>query len=153
LAATLAERGWAVTVLARHDSEEGPGRFVVPVDAGEPNALAGALDAAIDARGAFDLAVVYAPFAPAESVREISSRASGRLLYALTSEWEAPDADRAERDAWAPDAAGGRAQRVTLGWARAPDGTRWHTPEEVSSGVIRALESGEEEVTLGTLSP
>jgi hypothetical protein len=152
LVASLVERGWRVTVVARKGSDEGPERYVMPVDAGEPTALAGVLDRAVGERGPFALAVAYAPFAPAGSMREVAVRSPGRLLYAITSEWAAPDADKTERDAWAPDGAGST-QRVILGWVRGAEGPRWHTPEEISAGLLAVLDGGEEEVTLGEVRP
>ena len=152
LAASLVERGWRVTVVAREPSDEGPGRFVVPADARKPEELARALDGAVAERGSFGLCMVYAPFAPAGSMRQVAARSPGRLVYALTSGWAAPDAAREERDAWAPDGEGST-QRVTLGWAQEDGGTRWHTPAEVSAGVLAALDGGGEEVTLGRVRP
>lgn len=152
-AETLAGRGWMVTVLARGATDEGPRRFAAAVDAGDAPALGAALDAAISARGPFDLALVYAPFAPAASMEAIAGRVQGRLIYVLTSRWGAPDADLADRDSWAPDGAGNLTQRVTLGWTREPAGPRWHTSEEVSRAALDAIESGARETTLGTLRP
>lgn len=150
-AETLAERGWPVTVLARGATDEGPRRFAAAVDAGDAPALGAALDEAISARGPFGLALVYAPFAPAASMEAIAVRVPGRLIYVLTSEWGAPDADRDARDAWAPDGAADLTQRITLGWTYEGNGARWHTPEEVSRAALDALEGGAPETTLGTL--
>ena len=83
----------------------------------------------------------------------LAARVSGRLIYVLTSEWGALDADTAERDTWAPVGAGGLTQRLTLGWTHEPDGARWHTPEEVSRAALAALERGASETTRGTLRP
>jgi hypothetical protein len=152
-AQTLAQRGWRVTVLARGATDEPPGWFAAAVDVMDTPALGAALDDAISARGPFDLALVYAPTAPATSMQAIAGHVKGRLIYVLTSEWGAPDADRAARDAWAPDGAGHPTQRVTLGWTYGAEGARWHTPEEVSSATLDALESDASETTLGTLRP
>lgn len=152
-ARALAERGWRVTVLARGATDEPPGLFAAVVDVRDTPALGAALDEAISARGPFDLALVYAPTAPATSMRAIAGRVAGRLIYVLTSEWAAPDAERAARDAWAPDGAGHPTQRVTLGWTYGPEGARWHTPEEVARATLDALENDAGETTLGTLRP
>jgi hypothetical protein len=150
---TLEGRGWQVTVLARGVTDEPPHRFAAAVDAADAPALGVALDDAISARGPFGLALVYAPFAPASSMAAIAERISSHLIYVLTTEWEAPGADRAERDAWAPHGAGGLTQRVTLGWTQGSEGPRWHTPEEVSQAALDAIERSTREITLGTLRP
>jgi len=152
-AQTLAERGRRVTVLARGATDKPPGRFAAAVDLRDTPALGAALDDAIAVRGPFDLALVYAPTAPAASMEAIAGHVEGHLIYVLTSEWSAPDADRAERDAWAPDGAGHTTQRVTLGWTYGAEGARWHTPEEVGRAALDALEHGARETTLGTLRP
>jgi len=151
-AAELVGRTWQVTVLARGATHDPPGRFAAPVDARDAEALAAALDAAIAARGPFALALVYAPFAPAAAMVAIAARVPGRLVHVLTSRWGAPDSDRRVRDVWAPDGAGAT-QRLTLGWTRAGDATRWHTPDEVSRGVLDLVEDGAAEATLGALRP
>lgn len=152
-AQTLAERDWLVTVLARRTTDEPPRQFAAAVDVRDTPALRAALDEAISARGPFDLALVYAPTAPATSMEAIAGRAEGRLIYVLTTEWGAPETDRAERDAWAPDGAGNLTQRVTLGWTYGVEGARWHTPEEVGPATLDALEHRASETTLGTLRP
>jgi hypothetical protein len=152
-AQTLAGRGSLVTVLARGAIDRPPREFAAAVDVRDAPALGAALDDALAARGPLELALVYAPFAPATSMEAIAKRVSGRLIYVLTSRWGAPGADRADRDAWAPDGAGSLTQRVTLGWTHEPDGARWHTPEEVSHATLDALEHGAGETTLGTLRP
>lgn len=152
-AQTLAERGWLVTVLARGATDEPPQQFAAAVDVRDTPALGATLDEAISARGSFDLALVYAPTAPATSMEAIARHVAGRLIYVLTSEWSAPDADRSRRDAWAPDGAGNLSQRVTLGWTYGVEGARWHTPEEVGHATLDALEHRASETTLGTLRP
>jgi hypothetical protein len=152
-AQTLAGRGSLITVLARGAIDRPPREFAAAVDVRDAPALGVALDDALAARGPLELALVYAPFAPATSMEAIAKRVSGRLIYVLTSRWGAPGAERADRDAWAPDGAGGLTQRVTLGWAHEPDVARWHTPEEVSHATLDALEHGASETTLGTLRP
>lgn len=151
-ARALAERGWRVTVLAR-GATDGPQRFAAAVDVRDTTALGAALDEAIAARGPFELALVYAPTAPAASMRAIAGRVEGRLIYVLTSEWSAPEADRSERDEWAPDGSGRITQRLTLGWTYGEEGARWHTPEEVGDATLDALERDAPESTLGTLRP
>ena len=150
---SLAGRGRLVTALARGATDEPPRRFAAAVDVNDAAALGSALDGAISARGPFELALVYAPSAPAASMEAIAGRVSGRLIYVLTSEWGAPDADMANRNAWSPDGAGDITQRVTLGWTYGPEGARWHTPEEVSSATLDAFERGTREATVGTLHP
>ena len=143
-AAALAARGWTVSVLARGAAGDG----AVAVDATDPAALAAALDAAIARRGPLGLALVYAPFAPADAQAAIAARVPGTLVHVLVSAWAAPGADRAARDRWAPDGAGATL-RVTLGWTAG----RWHTPAEVSRGVLRALDGDEAEAVVGRLRP
>lgn len=152
-AQTLAGRGWLVTVLARGATDEPPRRFAAAVDVNDTAALGSALDGAISARGPFGLALVYAPSAPAASMEAVAGRVSGRLIHVLTSEWGAPDAGLAERDAWARNGAGDLTQRVTLGWTYGPEGARWHTPEEISRGTLEAFDRGTREATVGTLGP
>ena len=151
----LARRGHTVTVVARHPVDETPQIFAASVDVRSTRALKATLDDAIAARGPFGLGLVYAPFAPASSMEAIAKRSSDRLIYVLTSQWAAPNADRTERDGWAPDGACGRhlTQHIILGWKYGTEGPRWHTPEEVSFGVLAAIEHGSHETTLGTLRP
>lgn len=151
-AQTLAERGWQVTMLACRARDEPPQMFAAAVDVRDTPALGAALDEAISARGPFDLALVYAPTAPATSMEAIAGHVEGRLIYVLTSAWSAPDADRARRDAWAPDGASHLTQRVTLGWTYGTEGARWHTPEEVGRATLDALERRARETPLEAIS-
>ncbi|MGH3144956.1 MAG: hypothetical protein ACRDTR_04050 [Rubrobacter sp.] len=122
----LARRGYQVTVVARREVDVAPLVFAAVVDARDAPALGAALDEAISARGPFELALVYAPFAPTASMHAIAERATNRFVHVLTSERRAPGAERAEHDARAPDGAGGRdlTQRVILGWTHGPEGSR-----------------------------
>jgi hypothetical protein len=153
-ATTLGRGGTPVTVVARRARDDAVAQIsAAAVDAADVPALEAALDAAVAARGPFTLALVYAPFAPATAQAAIARRVPGVLVHVLTSRWAAPDVEREQRDAWAPDGAG-LTRRLTLGWAVEPDGAvRWHTPREVSAAALSAARSAHAERALGALRP
>jgi NAD(P)-dependent dehydrogenase (short-subunit alcohol dehydrogenase family) len=151
-ATALLRSGEQVTVVARGVAPSVRGARPVAVDVTDTRALAAGLDDAIAAAGPIGLALAYAPTAPAGSLAELAARVHGRLVHVLVSRWGAPGADRIVRDRWAPDGAGSTV-RVTLGWVAGPRGARWHTPAEVSRGVLDAARGDAPEVVLGTLEP
>lgn len=148
-AAALARTGAQVTIVARGArNDPRAGLFGAPADVRDPAALARALDVAIAARGAFGLALAYAPWAPAPAQAALAARVPGLLVHVLTSEWAAPGRSRAERDAWAPDGAG-TTRRLTLGWRAGG----WHSPAEVSAAALALALGAAPEATLGAIRP
>jgi hypothetical protein len=137
LAAALAEAGDEVTGVARTRSAPS-GVATVLVDAASPGALRSALGA-----GGWDRAVVYAPAVSVESSAVIDALVSGRTVVVRTSS----AADPARGPLRIPD------ETLQLGWTSAPDGgTRWHSPDEVSTAARLVLEDGRGRV-LGRVRP
>ncbi|MBX3385172.1 MAG: hypothetical protein KF768_01230 [Phycisphaeraceae bacterium] len=111
----------------------------------------------VDAHGRFDLAVcwIHAHSArPAlQSVLEVMAERS-RVVHVVGS---------ASRDSSEPALAPEHReslissqiayQRVLLGFVIEPAGSRWLTHDEISHGVISAIEGPPEDSTIGTLSP
>jgi molybdopterin-guanine dinucleotide biosynthesis protein A len=132
LAATtkaLADRGHAVTCIARRAADLGDGIGVEPIDYRDPAGLREALARSIQARGPLELAVCWihtdAPGAPRVVADALAPGA--RLVQVFgTRVW--PLADVPLHVAY---------RRVLLGSA---DG-RWLSHEEISSGVLNAVDT------------
>ena len=133
----LAERGHEVTVVARHGVDLGRGVTVAAVDYRDSAALARKLDDAVAERGPIDVAVAwihtYAPDAP----QLVASRVApgGRLFQVFGTR------------VWPPDAVPLHVayRQVLLG----SHGTRWLTHEEISAGILGAVEADLPSSTVG----
>lgn len=160
-AASLLARGDEVLALGRSRARlraalgDAPGLCTVAADWTDPSSLRAALDGvAVPAAS-----LLYLPGAGEADGTLLRRAASGPGVELLTSSHSDPaDAGRAlaRRRAEAPHLI-----HLLLGWhgddAGAP--TRWHTPEEISTAAVEALDaaargrSGSDTVTLGELRP
>jgi molybdopterin-guanine dinucleotide biosynthesis protein A len=129
LARRLADRGHAVSVLARRAPRPGAGVSGVPVDYRDDAALDAALARARAEHGPIELAVCWihtdAPAAPATVARHVAP--GGRLMQVFgTTVWPlaAPPVHLAHR-------------QVLLGSI----GGRWLTHAEISGGVLAAIDA------------
>lgn len=115
---------------------------LVLLDVREPRAVAAWLADEHVARAV----VAYEP-AVASDCWPLLSAAAQRLVVVATRRWAAPGAPLPP---WEPLAS----CVVLLGWVAGPGVSRWHTPEEVSAAVARALASGSTgTVLVGTCGP
>lgn len=125
----LARRGHEVTAIARHSIPLGPGVTVVQVDYRDIDALQGALVRATASHGPFELAVCWihpdAPQAPAIVVRSLAPGA--RLVQVFGTR------------VWPLDSVPLQVayRQVLLGSV----GGRWLTHEEISAGVLAAVDA------------
>ena len=161
-ALALLREGHAVTATARTQASldslgraaEGcPGEaYGIAGDYDRPGALALALASAVAARGAFDLALVYAPGHAPLARAALAEHPPAIMVDILTSGHGAPgvgEGDR-RRAARGPE----RSVRLLLGWVADPCSTRWHTPEEVSAAALSASRAPDgSELVLGALRP
>ena len=125
----LADRGHVVSCLARRDAPLGDGVAVEPVDYRGPELLRDALARAASARGPFELAVCWihtdAPEAPRIVAEALAPGA--RLIQVFgTRVW--PLVDVPLHVAY---------RQVLLG----SSGVRWLTHEEISAGVLEAVDA------------
>ena len=132
LAATtraLADRGHAVTCIARHGADLGDGIGVERLDYRDPAGLRKALARSIEARGPLDLAVCWIHTDAPEAPRIVADAlAPGARLVQVFGTRVWPLADVPLYVAY---------RRVLLGSA---DG-RWLSHEEISSGVLNAVDT------------
>jgi hypothetical protein len=155
--------GHAVTATARtHASLDSlmraaagcPGEaYGIAGDYDRPGALALALANAVAARGAFDLALVYAPGHALLARAALAAHPPAIMVDILTSGHGAPGIGEGDRRR---AAARGRERsvRLLLGWVADSGGTRWHTPEEVSAAALSASRAPDgSELVLGALRP
>ena len=132
LAATtraLADRGHAVTCIARRAADLGDGVRVEPVDYRDPVALHDVLARSTEARGPLELAVCWIHTDAPEAPRIVADTlaAGARLVQVFgTRVW--PLADVPSHVAY---------RQVLLGSA---DG-RWLNHEEISAGVLKAVDT------------
>ncbi len=161
LCEALAGEGRRVSVVARNReslerlAERAPGVIPVPVDYSDLSALDASLRAAARDAGPIDRAICWihstapdAPLAVARHVRHVYCHVLG--------------------SAAADPAAPGRLERwrrrfaalphldyriVVLGFVPGAGGARWLTNEEISAGVKRALDRGEQLSIVGQVEP
>ncbi len=112
-----------------------------------------AVEASLTAAGLrLDTAVTYSPASRREVLDELAATAPGGLVEILTSNVAAPrGSDRSWQLADLPPGSP-RWRRLVLGWHRQVCGSRWHTPDEVSSAALHALDSAGDHL-LGVVSP
>ena len=137
MAAMLVATGDDVTGIAR--TRPAPdGAHTILLDATSVAAVTEAIG-----KARWDRAVVYAPAVSPESLPTLTRAVGGRVVLIRTSS----AADLVHREpAIRPDV-------LQLGWTTGPDdGTRWHTPEEVSAAALEVLRDGRGRV-LGRIRP
>ena len=141
LVTALAERGDAVTVVARSPRPLPGGATQLGLDYRNTDDLKRGLAEAIRERGPIELAVCWihtdAPDAPGVVADSVAP--GGRLIQVFgTRVW--PLASVPEGLTYA---------QVLLGGIRERDGLRWLRDEEISTGVLAAVDSARPVVTVG----
>jgi hypothetical protein len=163
----LARRGHIVSVVARRHSRmaalaadaralDAPGEInPLPVDYRDLNELAARIRAAQTAHGPIALAACWihrdAPDTPAFIAELIASeRSFCRYFQVLGGSPEG-----SPRDMHCPVAAipGILYRRIHLGWIEEQHGSRWLTDDEISAGVIEAIDCDNPEHWVGTGEP
>ncbi len=160
----LVERGFNVTAVARNQKrlsrleDDGDGKIrAVALDYRDGDQLAGALSEAEEERGDVALIIAWihsvAPDAPLLVARTLATGHKLRYAHVLGSAAADPaiEDDRRRRSF---DAVHGVAyQEVILGFVREAKGSRWLTNEEISAGVLHAVDSHASRSIVGTVRP
>ncbi len=157
----LVQRGWRVSVLARRASafamrETG----VVGYDCNynDTDALIATLNRARDGEGPIGLAVGWfhtlGP-APMLTTRTGSAGAPGRFFHVLGSAMADPDypSRLAQAAATAKDAAFCLYRQVLLGFVVDGEAARWLTNDEISAGVLKAIDEDAPFTAIGATEP
>jgi hypothetical protein len=157
----LVARGWRVSVLARRASAfamREPGVVGLDCNYNDTDALVATLNRARDGEGAIDLAVGWfhtlGP-APMLATRTGCLGTPGRFFHVLGSAMADPDQpDRLRRAARsAEDAAYCLYRQVVLGFVLEGQGARWLTNDEISAGVLKAIDDDAAVSTIGVTRP
>jgi len=157
----LVTRGWRVSVLARRASAfamRNPGVSGLDCNYNDTDALVATLNRARDGEGAIDLAVGWfhtlGP-APMLATRTGSLGTPGRFFHLLGSAMDDPDhPERLPRAArTAEDAAYCLYRQVLLGFVPEGDGARWLTNDEISAGVLQAIDEDAALFRIGVTRP
>ena len=142
LGALLHGRGFTTVGISRGSRVEvGAWDVRLALDTQDPDQVAG-----WRAETAPDVVVAYAP-AVADEVWSVLAEGVPRTVVVATSAWSAPDAPTP------PWAGMPGVVLVRLGWVRNADGSRWHTPEEISAVVLDAVVGQQPEWVVGTVRP
>ncbi len=136
-AATLAAEGHRVTGVARDASTLPAGVAGLAADATDAFALASALG-----DDTWDRAIVYCPTTSAQSLSVLHSAVTGSVVRVRTSDAAAPGSPDPLVE---PDV-------LLLGWESTAQGSRWHTPAEVSAAALDVFETGQSRM-LGVVTP
>ncbi|MFE0208674.1 hypothetical protein [Streptomyces sp. NPDC058985] len=151
---TATARGATVTALARNatalrDLERGTGGAARPLARDfEAPGLREALSRAARDRP-FTGALLYCPLATPATVHALTEAVEpGRpVVLLLTSAHAAPEDEEGDAGPWSPALlpAGARpapgCRLLVLGWRARPEGSRWHTAEEISGAALRVLDA------------
>ena len=160
----LVARGWRVSVLARRAGAfalREPGVCGLDCNYNDTDALVATLNRARDGEGAIDLAVGWfhtlGP-APMLATRTGGLGAPGRFFHVLGSAMADPD--RPDRLAAAAKAARAAEiapicayRQVVLGFVLEGQGARWLTNDEISAGVLQAIDDDAPLSTIGVTRP
>ncbi|MEV5018895.1 hypothetical protein ACIGW1_06120 [Streptomyces sp. NPDC053780] len=164
---TATARGATVTALARNasalrDLERGTGGAARPLARDfEAPGLREALSRAARDRP-FTGALLYCPLATPATVRTLTEAVpAGRpVVLLLTSAHAAPEGEEGDAGPWDPALlpSGARpapdCRLLVLGWRTRPEGSRWHTAEEISEAALRALDAAPPgDAVLGRVRP
>lgn len=162
----LAARAAEVTSFARTPGSlaaldaawpaDGARHNTVAVDYADEAAFAGAMDTALAARGAPDLVLAWIHgFRPALQLANRLSREARALAFVHVLGSAMSDPARSPRELWTRLEAIPHLdyRRVMLGFVIESCGSRWLTHEEISRGVLCALESGAPESLVGVVRP
>jgi hypothetical protein len=157
----LVARGWRVSVLARRASAfamRQPGVVGLDCNYNDTDALVATLNRARDGEGAIDLAIGWfhtlGP-APMLATRTGCLGASGRFFHVLGNAMSDPDhPDRLKLAARAADGAVHCLYRqIVLGFELEGDGARWLTNDEISAGVLQAIDDDAVASAIGVTRP
>ncbi|MGW7072594.1 hypothetical protein ACWGII_29715 [Streptomyces sp. NPDC054855] len=151
----LTARGSAVSVVSRSADASRPGvplasSALVVADVRDTVALGDALHRSVQLRGPIALTLAYQPFAPPSSWMLLADRTQGPLVALWVSAFAAEGAAMPPL----PDGPRGSAEvrHLLLGWHSGPNGSRWHTPDEISAAALRVADRHESAV-LGQVRP
>jgi hypothetical protein len=157
----LVARGWSVSVLARRASAfalREPGVAGLDCNYNDGDAFVSSLNRARDGQGPITLAVGWFATlgpAPALAARTGAPGAPGRFFHILGSAMADPARpDRLPRAAQVADAASFCAYRqVVLGFVPEGQGARWLTNDEISAGVLAAIDADAAVSKIGVTEP
>lgn len=162
----LAQRGWIVSVVARRHvglaslaaEARAAGGMInpLPADYHDEAMLAARLRSARAGHGPVSLAVCWVHSSASGAVQliaEMVAHSRGcRLFHIVGSEGHhAPAAGDASTQAAMVEGVSYR--RVTLGFVREANQSRWLTHDEISRGVLRAIDRDGDEAVVGTVQP
>jgi hypothetical protein len=144
-----------VTALAEECARNGAAGALIPIEG--DYRLVPRFDVAIfrtvAAYGPFSDALVYVSDAPEAALDALAPHVRSRLILVLTSRFAAPDRPKGRAAYPVPGGVSpDRLAYLLLGWHVGPDGSRWHTPEEVSAAALTVLRSGGD-ARLGVVRP
>jgi len=144
----VARPGRRIEALAR----EIPRVHAAPADWHDADALGAALDAAIAARGPFDLAVAWIHSDAPAAVLVAARRVRGRFVQVLPCEAEQPKAPRPSRRPEI-EALGLPFHEVVLGWIAEGRRSRWLTDAEISRGALAGIADPRPRSIVGVVAP
>lgn len=151
LCEALAGDGGRLSFLSRRAS--GPDGFAC--DYHDAAAFTAALQAAVARSGPIDLAVAWFHTLKIEAPRLLAERVQGRLFQVLGSAaadpahpWRLETARKV-----VGDLPGCELRQVVLGFKVEPDGSRWLTNDEISSGVLEAVRVDRVLTVIGQTQP
>ena len=156
----LVRRGYEVSVIARSpqrlarlQQEAGLRFHAVQVDYRDTGALIEALERQVAQLGPIVLAVVWVHSVASEAPYVIARHVQGRYFHVLGSavaDPSRPDPDRSRRFAALPHL---HYREVILGFVLEPGGSRWLTHDEISRGVLEAIDRDAPRWIVGTVEP
>lgn len=175
VAVEFARRGWTVSVVGRRaaaleapaaEADALPGAIVpLAADYTETDALCASIRQRCSALGAPSVAVAWihmtAPDAPRRIARELVAAAGEApvvFVHVLSRLRTRDPRDRSvpipcPDEAQLRRADGLSYRQAVLGWVVEPSGPRWLTDDEISAGVIDAIDSGTEVTLIGQTEP
>jgi hypothetical protein len=146
-----------VTVVARPGrverlAQETPRVHAAPSDWHDAAGLGRALDAAVAARGPFELAIAWIHSDAPAAVLVAARRVRGRFVQVLPCEAEHPSRPRASRRPEI-EALGLPFHEVVLGWIEVGRGSRWLTDAEISAGALAGIDDPRPRSVVGVVTP
>jgi hypothetical protein len=160
----LARRGYSTTVIARSSGPLGEmaaasgGRiFPLQVDYHDAKTLEAGLRRAIDARGSLSLVIAWihgsATQAPTAVARIAAEGGPVRYLHVLGSAADDPSLPDQQRRTEFEAIHGVTYEEVILGFIRAHGVSRWLTDDEISDGVLAAIDDPAPRRIVGVTRP
>ena len=160
----LARRGYTTSVIARRReplerlAQESGGRIhPMALDYGHADQLASELEEAVRAHGPIELVVAWihsnAPEAPLAVARTAAGGHAVDYFHVLGSAADDPSQPDESRRAGFEAISGLVYHEVILGFAIEDGSSRWLTDEEISTGVLAAIDRREPRWIVGTTRP